>query len=107
MLASLDCRSENVAVEAVIVPELKLRDVQRHVFGADFVERADDTAFEDAPEAFKSCLCGLRRRQIACGCVKRLIIADFSAQFIIPISTREPKSSALYDPLASPILCAN
>ena len=37
---------------AVIVAELELRDVQRQVFRADFVERAHDAALEDAPEAF-------------------------------------------------------
>lgn len=37
---------------AVVVAELKFRDVQRHIFGADFVERADHTAFEDRPESF-------------------------------------------------------
>lgn len=51
-LASLDSRSENVGVEAVVVSELKLRDVQRQIFLADFVEAADDAALEDAPEAF-------------------------------------------------------
>lgn len=36
----------------MVVTELKLRHVQRHIFGADLVERTDDTALEDAPEAF-------------------------------------------------------
>jgi hypothetical protein len=47
---SLNRGSENVRVEAVIIAELKLRDVQRHVLLADLVERADDTALEDRPE---------------------------------------------------------
>jgi hypothetical protein len=50
-LASFNRRSENIAVEAVVVAELKFRDVQRHIFAADLVERAHDTALEDAPEA--------------------------------------------------------
>ena len=49
---ALDSRSENVCVKAVIVAELKFGDVQRHVLGADPMERSDDTAFEDAPKAF-------------------------------------------------------
>jgi len=51
--ASAACyrRTKNIRVVAVIVSELKLRDVQRHIFAADFVERADDAAFEDRPEA--------------------------------------------------------
>ena len=40
-LATINCRSENVGVEPIVVAELKLRDVERHIFGADFVERAD------------------------------------------------------------------
>ena len=51
-LTSLDRRSEDVVVQAVVVAELKLRDVQRQILGADLVERADDPALEDAPEAF-------------------------------------------------------
>src|SRR5258708_12868721 len=38
--------------KTVVVAELKFGDVQRHVFGADLVERADDTALEDAPKTF-------------------------------------------------------
>ena len=45
-------RSENFRVLAVVVPELKFRNVQRHIFCADFVERADNAAFENRPEAF-------------------------------------------------------
>src|SRR5271155_1239830 len=51
-LAPADRRSENVWVHAVIVPELKLRDVQRQIFAADFVEVSDDAALEDAPKSF-------------------------------------------------------
>jgi hypothetical protein len=52
--ASAACyrRPENIGVVAVIISELKLRDVQRHVLGADLVECADHAAFEDRPEAF-------------------------------------------------------
>jgi len=52
--ASAACyrRLEHVGVHAIVVTELKLRDVQRQIFGAYFVERTDYTALEDAPEAF-------------------------------------------------------
>src|SRR5579864_5947307 len=51
-LASAACYRgpENIGVVAVAISELKLRDVQRQIFGADLVERADHAAFEDAPE---------------------------------------------------------
>src|SRR5438034_10986701 len=51
-LASPDCLTEDVFVASVVIPELKLSDVERHIFGADFVEGADNAAFENRPEAF-------------------------------------------------------
>jgi len=42
---------KNVGVVPIVVAELKLSNVQRHVFGADLVERADNAALEDRPEA--------------------------------------------------------
>ena len=50
--ASLDRCSENVVVEAIIISELKFRDVEVQIFFADVVESTDDPTFEDAPEAF-------------------------------------------------------
>jgi hypothetical protein len=52
LLASLNRRSENIVVQAIIVPELELCNVKMQVFLADVVECADDAALEDAPEAF-------------------------------------------------------
>lgn len=54
-LTTFDSRAENVVIETVIVAELKFSDIERQVLGADFVERANDTAFEDTPETF-NCL---------------------------------------------------
>src|ERR1700729_3468884 len=42
---------KHIGVEAVVVAELKFRDVERHIFGRHFVERADNAALEDAPKA--------------------------------------------------------
>ena len=51
--ASAACyRRTNVDVLTVVVPELNLRDVERHIFAANLVESADHTALEDAPKAF-------------------------------------------------------
>ena len=50
--ASLDRRPEDICVLPVIVAELELGNIQRHIFPAHFVERADHAAFEDRPEAF-------------------------------------------------------
>ena len=49
---ALNRRSENIVVEAIIIPELELRNVERHVFGAHLVERTHHAALEDRPEAF-------------------------------------------------------
>jgi hypothetical protein len=50
-LTAFDRRAENVVIEAVIVAELEFGDIGK-VLGTDLVERANDTALEDAPEAF-------------------------------------------------------
>src|SRR5580692_2628346 len=42
---------EHVGVHAVIIADLKLRDVERHIFGAHLMERANHAPFEDAPKA--------------------------------------------------------
>jgi len=42
--------AEDVRVGAVVIAELKLRDVKRKIFGADLVERANNAAFENRPK---------------------------------------------------------
>src|SRR5437868_6904438 len=49
--ASADSFAEDVGIVPVVVAELKLGDVERQIFGADFVERADHAALENRPEA--------------------------------------------------------
>jgi hypothetical protein len=43
---------KHIGVHAIVVAELKLRDVQRHIFCAHLVERADHAALEQRPKAF-------------------------------------------------------
>jgi hypothetical protein len=50
--ASLDRRSEDVRVLPIVIAELELGDIERHIFAAHFVECADYATFEDRPEAF-------------------------------------------------------
>ena len=47
-----DSRSENIRVGTVVIAELELCHIERHVFAADLVEGADHASFEDRPEAF-------------------------------------------------------
>jgi hypothetical protein len=51
-LAPLDCCPKNISILAVIVSELELCNIERHIFAAHFVEGADRAALEDRPEAF-------------------------------------------------------
>jgi hypothetical protein len=51
-LAPLNRRPEDIRVFAVVVPELKLSDVQMQIFFADLVVRANDATLQDRPEAF-------------------------------------------------------
>jgi hypothetical protein len=51
-LASPNRCSKNVRVLPVVITELELGNIERHIFPAHFVERTDDAALEDRPEAF-------------------------------------------------------
>lgn len=42
---------EDFRIVSIVVAELELRNVQRQILGADLMERADNTALEDRPEA--------------------------------------------------------
>lgn len=52
MLASPNSFHEDVRVQAIIVAELELGNIQREVLLADLVVCANDAAFNQAPEAF-------------------------------------------------------
>lgn len=52
LLASTNRCAENIPIEPIVVSELKLSDVQRHIFCADLMERANNATLEDRPEAF-------------------------------------------------------
>lgn len=56
MSASFDRRSKIVLVQAVVVPELEFRDVERQIFLADFVEASHDATLDERPEAFDGLL---------------------------------------------------
>jgi hypothetical protein len=49
-LTSTNCRAEYIGVFPIVIAELELSNIERHVFGADLMERADDPALEDRPE---------------------------------------------------------
>src|ERR1700674_4142564 len=47
---SLNGRSENIVVKAIIIPELELRNVEMQISFADIVECPHDASLEDRPE---------------------------------------------------------
>ena len=51
-LASLNRCFENAIIEAIVIPELELRNVKMQGFLANVVEGVDDPALEDTSEAF-------------------------------------------------------
>jgi hypothetical protein len=48
---ALNRRCENVIVEAIVIPKREVCNVKWQVFCANFVERTDNPALEDAPKA--------------------------------------------------------
>ena len=51
LLTPLDRSSEYIRVLTIVIAELELGNIERHVFAAHFMERSNYTAFEDRPEA--------------------------------------------------------
>jgi hypothetical protein len=50
--ASCYCIPENIVIKAIVVPELKLSNVERQIFPAHLVVAAHHAALQDRPEAF-------------------------------------------------------
>src|SRR5262249_56439364 len=46
-LTSTNRSAENIGIKAIVVAELKLRNVQRHIFRRHLVERCDPAALQD------------------------------------------------------------
>jgi hypothetical protein len=80
--ASATCysRAENIGVFTIVVPELKLSDVQRQILFADLVERPHDATLHQRPEAI-NCLSVDRADDVLTGrvandLVRRLGVGD-------------------------------
>ncbi len=75
--ASVDRRSEDISVLSIVVAELELGYIQRHVLGAHLVERAHHAALKDRPEAF-DCLSvngadNVLALRVVNGCVRKIL----------------------------------
>jgi hypothetical protein len=49
---SINRRSEDVLVLPIVITELEFGNIERHIFSAHLIERADYAALDDRPEAF-------------------------------------------------------
>jgi hypothetical protein len=52
LLTAADCSSENISIFSVVIPKLKLSDVQMQIFSANFVISPDDPTLQDRPKTF-------------------------------------------------------
>jgi hypothetical protein len=96
--------TEDIRVGAVVVPELKLRDVQRHVFAADLVEAADDAALEDAPETFNRVGVNRADNVLASG-MMRALVRIFCQSAVNPAFVRREQADFIGNHFANECLC--
>jgi hypothetical protein len=76
-------RIKHVGVTPIVVPELKFSDVQRHIFGADFVEASDDTALEDRPETLNRVRVDCADNVFLCAVVHDAVLVPILGQIVI------------------------
>ena len=82
-LASLYRRSKDVGVLPIVVPELELGDIQRHVFAADLVEGADHAALEDRPEALNRVRVDGADNVLMRGVMDDLVLREFLVEVLV------------------------
>ena len=79
-LASTDRRSENVSVPPVVITELELGDIERHIFPAHFVKGANHAALENRPEPFNGlsvdCADDILASRMVNGSVREIFVED-------------------------------
>jgi hypothetical protein len=81
-LASSNRLAENVGIGAIVIAKLEFRDIQREIFGADFVERPDHAALHEAPEAF-DCLRVDRSDHVLAFAVVHDPVREFTVQMLV------------------------
>jgi hypothetical protein len=84
-LAASNRLPENVRVLAIVVAELEFRDIQRHIFFADFVERADYAAFENRPKTLDRISMNCADDILATG-----VVDDAMRKFLIQLAIPNP-----------------
>jgi hypothetical protein len=85
--ASLNRRSEDIRVLAIVIAELKFGNIERHIFPAHFVKCADDAAFENRPEAFNGlsvdCANDVLAARVVNDCVREIFVERIVARICI------------------------
>jgi hypothetical protein len=93
---SRESRSENIRVLPVVIAELELGHIQRHVFAADLVEGAHHASLEDRPEALNRIRVNRADDVLALGVVdnaERIVFGE--ASVASPLISAKPWSRQL------------
>ena len=81
-LDASNCFSENVGVQSVVIPELKLGNIERKILGGNLVESPDNAAFEDRPKAF-DCLGMNRADNVLSGGVVNSLVRKLAVKMFV------------------------
>jgi hypothetical protein len=97
--ASINRRSEDVRVLSVVIAELELGDIERHIFPAHFVECADHAALEDRPKAFNGlsvdCANDILASRMVNGGVWIILVERIVARILIGTKQADPNATPL------------
>jgi hypothetical protein len=74
--------AEDVRIAAIVIAELKFGDVQREIFGADLMERADHAALYEAPKAFNR-LSMDRTDDVLTRCMINRFVREFAIKMFV------------------------
>jgi hypothetical protein len=75
--------AENIFILPVVIPEFKLRDVQREIFLADFMKGSHDSALDEGPKAVNSGSVNVSADIFTGAMVHRLMVVSIIAETII------------------------
>ncbi len=81
-LTTADRRSEDVGIMPIVIPELKLRNIERQILFADFVECPDTSALNQRPKALDRIGVDRADNIFALGVVNNSVRIFFSEMFV-------------------------
>ena len=104
-LATFYRRPKDIRVKPIVIPELKFCNVKCHVFAAHLMERADDAALEDRPEALNRVRVDRADDVLATGVVDRFMRIVAIKAAVDAIFVGRQKADAIGNHLAHESLC--